>query len=61
VHRLTERAPRNKVVVAIASKLARVAWAVLSDGKDYKHQPLQMTAAWHELEAKRQTCFGQHR
>jgi len=45
VHRLAQRAPRNKVVVAIANKLARMAWAVLSSGKDYQHQPLQTTAA----------------
>src|SRR5437773_12396549 len=45
VHRLAKRAPRNKVVVAIANKLARIAWAVLSTGKDYRHQPLQITAA----------------
>ncbi|MGB0107091.1 MAG: IS110 family transposase [Terriglobales bacterium] len=45
VHRLAQRAPRNKVVVAIANKLARMAWAVLSSGKDYRHQPLQLAAA----------------
>jgi transposase len=45
VHRLTQRAPRNKVVVAIANKLARMAWAVLTSGKDYKHPGVQMTAA----------------
>jgi transposase len=45
VHRLMQRAPRNKVVVAIANKLARMAWAVLSSGKDYQHQGLQMNAA----------------
>ena len=45
VHRLAQRAPRNKVVVAIANKLARIAWAVLSSGKDYRHQPLQLAAA----------------
>ena len=35
VHRLAQRAPRDKVVVAIANatKLARMAWAVLSSGK----------------------------
>ena len=42
---LAQRAPRNKVVVAIANKLARMAWAVLSSGKEYQHQPLQATAA----------------
>jgi len=45
VHRLAQRAPRNKVVVAIANKLARIAWAVLSTGKTYRHQPLQPAAA----------------
>jgi len=45
VHRLAQRAPRNKVVVAIANKLARIAWAVLSSGKEYRHQPLQVSAA----------------
>jgi transposase len=45
VHQLAQRAPRNKVIVAIANKLARIAWAVLSSGKDYQHQSLQMTAA----------------
>ena len=45
VHRLSQRAPRNKVIVAIANKLARRAWAVLSSGKDYQHQPLQTAAA----------------
>jgi transposase len=44
VHRLAARAPRNKVIVAIANKLARIAWAVLSSGKDYQHQPLQAAA-----------------
>jgi len=45
VHRLAQRAPRNKVIVAIANKLARIAWAVLSKGKDYRHQPLLPAAA----------------
>jgi transposase len=45
VQRLAQRAPRNKVVVAIANKLARMAWAVLSSGQDYQHQRLQMNAA----------------
>ena len=44
IHRLAQRAPRNKVVVAIANKLARIAWAVLSSGRDYRHQPLQVAA-----------------
>ena len=38
VHQPAARAPRNKVAVAIANKLARIAWAVLFRGEDY--QPL---------------------
>lgn len=45
VHRLAQRAPHNKVVVAIANKLARIAWAVLSSGRNYRQQPLQPVAA----------------
>lgn len=33
---LEARAPRNVLVVAMANKLARIAWAVLSTGKDYR-------------------------
>lgn len=44
IHKLAERAPRNKVIVAIANKLARIAWAVLSKGEPYRHQPLTVAA-----------------
>jgi hypothetical protein len=30
--------------VAIANQLARMAWAVLSSGRDYRHQPLPQRA-----------------
>jgi transposase len=40
VHKLEARAPRNKIIVAIANKLARIAWAVLFRGEGYKHQPI---------------------
>ena len=33
---LEARAPRNVLIVATANKLARIAWAVLSSGKDYR-------------------------
>ena len=36
-HELEQRAPRNKVVVAVANKLARIAWAVLSSGNGYRN------------------------
>jgi transposase len=39
VHQLESRAPRNKVIVAIANKLARIAWAVLAKGKNYRALP----------------------
>jgi transposase len=35
---LDARAPKNVVVVAMANKLARIAWAVLSSGEDYRSQ-----------------------
>ena len=36
-HQLELRAPRNKVVVAVANKLARIAWAVLASGNEYRN------------------------
>lgn len=44
VHRLAARAPRNKVIVAIANKLARIAWVVLSSGNEYQHPPVASMA-----------------
>ena len=38
--RLDARAPKNVVVVAMANKLARIAWAVLSSGQDYRPSPI---------------------
>ena len=39
-HQLELRAPRNKVVVAVANKLARIAWAVLATGTEYRNVPV---------------------
>jgi transposase len=36
-HQLELRAPRNKVVVAVANKLARIAWVVLATGNEYRN------------------------
>src|ERR1035437_9620324 len=33
---LEARAPRNVLIVATANKLARIAWAVLATGQDYR-------------------------
>ncbi len=33
---LAQRAPRNKAIVAVANKLARIAWAVLARGEPYR-------------------------
>ena len=33
---LEARAPRNVLVVALANKLARISWAVLSSGEAYR-------------------------
>jgi transposase len=43
-HALEARAPRNKVVVAVANKLARIAWAVLATGEPYRVVPATATA-----------------
>jgi transposase len=42
--RLDARAPKNVVVVAMANKLARIAWAVLSSGQDYRPSPIVSAA-----------------
>lgn len=44
VHQLEARAPRNKVIVAIANKLARIAWSVLFREQPYHHQMACATA-----------------
>ena len=36
---LEMRAPRNVLIIAMANKLARIAWAVLSSGQDYRAIP----------------------
>jgi transposase len=36
MNRLEARAPRNVLIVATANKLARIIWAVLSSGEDYR-------------------------
>src|ERR1700722_12038641 len=41
---LTVRAPKNKVVVELASKLARIAWAVLRSGESYMAGKTAVTA-----------------
>jgi transposase len=40
VQQLATRATPNKVIVAVANKLARIAWAVLFRGEDYRHPAL---------------------
>jgi transposase len=41
---LESRAPINVLIVATAHKLARIAWAVLSTGQDYREVPQAMAA-----------------
>jgi transposase len=41
---LEQRAPINVVITAAANKLARIAWAVLSSGQDYRPATSAMTA-----------------
>src|SRR6266481_1264101 len=40
---LETRVPRNVLIVATAHKLARIAWAVLSTGQDYRAVPEALT------------------
>jgi len=40
IQQLQARRPRNKVIVAIANKLARITWAVLAKAEAYRHPPL---------------------
>jgi transposase len=40
MRQLELRAPRNKVIVAVANKLARIVWAVLSSGNEYRTVPV---------------------
>jgi transposase len=40
VHQLAARTRRNKVIIAIANKLARISWAVLAKGVDYRSAPM---------------------
>lgn len=41
---LEARAPRNVLIVAAANKLARIAWAVLSTGQEYRGAPETIAA-----------------
>ena len=52
---LDARAPKNVVVVAMANKLARIAWAVLSSGEDYR--PMGNVLP-HEIVRKRRLRLG---
>ena len=45
VHQLEARTARNKVIVAIANKLARIAWAVLFNQEDYRATATAAVAA----------------
>jgi transposase len=42
---LERRAHRNVLIVAMANKLARIAWAVLSGGEEYRPRPAARAAA----------------
>ncbi len=41
---LEARDPKNVLIVATANKLARIVWAVLSSGEDYRVAPSSVAA-----------------
>ena len=41
---LETRAPKNVLIVEMANKLARIAWAVLSSGQEYRAFPNTVAA-----------------
>ncbi len=41
---LEARAPKNVLIVATANKLARIVWAILSSGEDYRAAPSSVAA-----------------
>ncbi len=42
LHRLLERRPRKLAAVALANKMARIAWAMLARGDAYRPQPVSV-------------------
>jgi transposase len=42
---LERRAHRNVLIVGMANKLARIAWAVLSSGEEYRPYTAEFAAA----------------
>jgi hypothetical protein len=42
--RLADRRPKNIAVVALANKNARIAWAILTKGEDYRGDSFQQAA-----------------
>jgi transposase len=37
--KLLQHKPRKLVAVALANKMARIAWAMMTSGETYRHQP----------------------
>src|SRR5438876_11980511 len=57
VHRLAQRAPRNKVVVAIANKLARIAWLCCPAAKSIDIS----RCSWQPLDGRgKDATLGKH-
>jgi len=38
--KLLRRRPRKLAAVALANKMARIAWAIMTSGEAYRHQPV---------------------
>jgi transposase len=45
VQGLLKRRPKKVVIIALANKLARIAWAIMAKGEAYKGEDMQAEAA----------------
>ena len=43
--KLLQRRPRKLAAVALANKMARIAWAMMTSGETYRHPPVAAVSA----------------
>jgi putative transposase len=50
---VAKRMHKNKVAAALANKLARIAWGILRNGKDFYTHRIEVTAIWHHVTSQK--------